>query len=84
MIHPIRYLQQIAQAMHKYTNIRLYILLMNAYFTGLDDSKPLNLYDPAVPKETGTDQHTNAGESLEDECTSSLNASELDYRTTKV
>jgi hypothetical protein len=50
--------------MHKYTNIRLYILLMIAYFTVLDDSKPLKLYDPAVPKETGTGQPTNAGELL--------------------
>jgi hypothetical protein len=70
--------------MHKYTNIRFYILLMNAYFTILDVSKPLKLYDPAVPKETGTDQPTNAGELLEDECTSTLHASDLDYRTTDV
>jgi hypothetical protein len=50
-IHPNYYIQRVAQAMHKYTNVMLFILLMNAYFTVLDDSKPLKIYDPVVPQQ---------------------------------
>ncbi len=67
IIHPIRYIQHVVQAMHKYTNVKLYILLMNAYFTVLDDSKPLKIYDPAVHKTTGTGQPSNTDDLLEDE-----------------
>ncbi len=48
VIHPLRFIQTIAQKTKELAVFQVYILLMEAYFGVLDEKTPLNLYDPGV------------------------------------
>ncbi len=56
IIHPIRYIQRVAQKTKELAVFQVYMLLMHAYLGVLNDRAPLNIYDPTA---TGTDDNSN-------------------------
>jgi hypothetical protein len=48
VIHPLRFIQTMAQKTKELAVFQVYILLMEAYFGVLDDTKPLPIYDPTT------------------------------------
>lgn len=48
IIHPICHVQSVAQKTKEVVVFQVYMLLMHMYFGVLDESTPLQLYDPAL------------------------------------
>ncbi len=87
VIHPLRLIQTTAQATKHLAVFQVYLLLMDAYFSVLDSTKPLTLYDPGQATNLGDASATvtftsNPLDRLQP--TGQAEADELDPRTTKV
>jgi hypothetical protein len=74
VIHPLRFIQTIAQRTKESAVLQVYVLLMEAYFGVLDEKSPLNVYDPA----------TNVVINGKTAATTTIPANELDSQTVRV
>jgi hypothetical protein len=86
LIHPLCFIQTMAQKTKELAILQVYVLLMEAYFGVLDDRTPLNISDPAVTVPLGEGNSTNKKNNPLDKLvpTKVVPGNELDPRTIRV
>ena len=88
IVHPVRFIQTMAQKTKELAVFQVYILLVDAYFGVLDERSTLNIYDPGLTVSLSDSAHSEANKGFNPidrlKPTSVMAATELDPRAVKV